>query len=371
MRDIRAILVSCLFITFLLIVNTGYFVRAQSDQAIEITEIGQFDTIGWAANIHVQDDTAIISDSEGGLYIIDVSNPENPSELGHFDEGIDHLHELYVEGNFAYVADYTDGLKIIDISDPASPTQVGRFHDGGEVGTFEVVGDLAYTADFIDGLEIVNISNPSQPTEILQYNGEINYIFNVEVYNELAFVSDYLSATEKKIRILNISDLNNIEEIAEYTINGEVFSIDFIDDVAYMMCSYGGVKIFDISDPASLSETGSYDDGGNAVDFEFLESCMVIADRDDGLEILDISNPANPVEIANFTDGGSASGVKIANNLVFVADGEDGLEILRIEGIPGTTDTTDTSGLTLVLVSGGLIAIIVLIMLGIRNRRTD
>ncbi|MCK5644919.1 MAG: hypothetical protein KAJ19_29235 [Gammaproteobacteria bacterium] len=365
MKKIRLLVISSFLIAVLLNAKIGSYAGAQSDQVLEITEIGQIDTSGWAANVHVQDNTAFVADSESGLYIIDISDPANPTELSQFNEGIDHLHELYVDENLVYVADYTDGFKIIDVSDPVNPTQVGRFHDGGEVGTFDIFEDLAFIADFEDGLEIVNISNPTQPIEIFQYDTEISYIFNVEINNDLAYVSDYISASEKSLIILNISDLSNIEEIAEYTIDGEIFSIDFVGDVAYMMCSYGGVKIFNVSDPLSHIELGSYYDGGNAVDLEFYEGYTVIADRDDGLEVLIINDPANLTETAHYFDGGSASGVKVVNDLIFVADGEDGLEILQIEILPENPTTTGAFDFNLFLVLTGSVLLVGIVIVAI------
>ncbi|MHA2191055.1 MAG: hypothetical protein ACXAAP_12540 [Candidatus Thorarchaeota archaeon] len=106
MKKIRLLVISSFLIAVLLNTNVGSHVSAQSNQTFEITEIGQLNTSGWAANIHVQDNTAFIADSEGGLFVIDVSDPENPTELSQFNEGIDHLHELYVDENLVYVADY-------------------------------------------------------------------------------------------------------------------------------------------------------------------------------------------------------------------------------------------------------------------------
>lgn len=351
MRRIGLLTITFLVISLLLNTNTGSFACALPTQTPVITEIGQLNTAGWAANVHVEENIAIVSDSDCGLYIIDVSNPESPIELSRFDEGIDHLHELYVCENLAYVADYTAGFKIIDFSDPENPVQVGVCHDGGEVGTFDVFENLAFIADFVDGLEIVNISDPTDPIEIIQYDTGINCIFNVEINNDLAYVSDYISATEISLIVLNISDLSNIEEIAQYPIDGEIFSVDFVGDIAYMMCSYGGVKIFDISDPLSLTEIGSYYDGGHAVDLEFYSDYAIIADRENGLEILDINDPTNLTETTCYYDGGSAAGLALVSDLIYVADGEDGLEILQIEQNPGNTNSAGTfdSGMLLIL----------------------
>lgn len=361
MKNLKLQILSVLLLAILVNIFAVSLVSGQTDPVIEITEIGSFDTNGWAANVLVQNDIVYLSDSEGGLYIIDVSDPHNPTELSIFNENIDHIHELSVDGNLAYIADYTEGFKVVNISDSSNPTQVGVFHDGGEVGTFDISENLAFIADFEDGLEIVNISDPSDPTEIYQYDTGLSYIFNVVVKNDLAYVSDYISASEKSLIILNISDLSDIQEIAEYTIDGEVFSIDFVEDIAYMMCSYGGVQIYNVSDPLSLIEVGSYYNGGNAVDMEFYEGYAIIVGGTDDLEFLDVSNPDNITAIASYSDTGRASGLAIVGDLFFVADGEDGLEILQIE-IPTTnTATPDLTGIVLIIGVVGFIVVIIII----------
>ena len=360
MKRIELLLVSSLLIAALLNYNVEICTAAPSAEGLEITEIGQLETAGWAAYVHVEGDIAYVSASDAGLYIVNISDSENPTELGRYNESIDHIHEIYVDGNLVYAADYTEGLKILNVSDAENPTLVGEFDDGGEVGAFEIYEDLAFLADFADGLEIVNITDPANPQELVQYDTDISYIFNVEVNNDLAYVSDFVSASEKALRILDISNLSSIEEIAEYTIDGEIFSIDFVGDVAYMMCSYGGVKVFNVSNPNSLVEIGNYYDGGNAVGSEFFGDYIIVADRNDGLEALTTGDPTDITEIGHYFDGGSATNLDVADDLVLVADGEDGLEILQVEIV---TDTGDSSFLiTAVIVTASAIAVLGIVL---------
>jgi hypothetical protein len=355
MKKIGVLLLCSLLIgSFSILSGTGY-VDAQSATAFEINEIGQMATAAWAGNIHVQGDIAYLSASDAGLYVVNISNPENPVELGRYNESIVDIHGFYVEDDLAYLADYTGGLKIVDVSDYTNLTLVGAFNDGGEVGALKIHDNLAFLADFQDGLEVVNISDPAHPYELAQYDQNISYIFNVEIINDLAYVSDFISASEKALIILNISDLSSIEEIARYTVDGEIFSIESAGGVAYMMCSYGGVKIFNISNPEALVEIGSFYDGGNAVDADFYEDYLVVADRDDGVEVLTADNPISITKIGHYFDGGSASDVDVVGNLIFVADGEDGLEILRIRA---SGEATDPLFIMLLIVSAGAVAIL-------------
>ncbi len=66
---------------------------------------------------------------DGGLRVVDVSNPAQPREVGFYDtpgwaEGV------AVSGAYAYVAD-GDGLRVVDVSNPAQPREVGFYDTPG------------------------------------------------------------------------------------------------------------------------------------------------------------------------------------------------------------------------------------------------
>jgi hypothetical protein len=361
MKRIGLLLVSSFVIIALLNSNVVYFADAQPAQVLDITKIGHLGTAGLATSIQIQDDIAYVSAGDSGLYIINVTDPENPTEIARYNESIADIHDIYVDGNLIYIADYTAGLKILDISDVENLTLVGDFNDGGEVGALEICGSLAFLADFEDGLEIVNVTDPIHPQELEQYDTNINDIYNIEVNNNLAYVSDFISASERVLIILNISDIFSIEEIARYTIDGEIFSIDFVGDIAYMMCSTGGVKIYNISDTNALVEIGSYYDGGNAVNSEFFKDYIVVADWGIGLEVLTVRDPSSITKVGYYFDGGSASDIKIVNDIIFVADGEDGLEILRIAIADGLTNPFFIG---LIVVSASVIVVLGILVMG-------
>jgi hypothetical protein len=56
-----------------------------------------------------------------GIFIFDITDPTDPTQVGHFDtDGF--AIGVTVSGKYAYVTDGDNGLVIIDITDPAVPT---------------------------------------------------------------------------------------------------------------------------------------------------------------------------------------------------------------------------------------------------------
>jgi len=62
--------------------------------------------------------------------ILDVSEPTQPVKSGHLVLP-DIANDVYISGNYAYVADGYSGLRIIDISDKQNPSEVGYYDTPG------------------------------------------------------------------------------------------------------------------------------------------------------------------------------------------------------------------------------------------------
>ena len=93
------------------------------DSSTKSEWLGYIDLQGYCNGIHVVDNYAYVCDSR--LWIIDVSDPYNPLEVGNC--GIPYFgFDVQVKDNFAYVAAVDSGLRIIDVSDPYNPFEAGH-----------------------------------------------------------------------------------------------------------------------------------------------------------------------------------------------------------------------------------------------------
>jgi hypothetical protein len=70
-----------------------------------------------------------------GIRIFDVSNPENPTQVGSLATGFVDAFAIAVDGNRAYVADGAGGLKIVDVTNKKAPAVLSGETLNTAVGT--------------------------------------------------------------------------------------------------------------------------------------------------------------------------------------------------------------------------------------------
>jgi hypothetical protein len=128
----------------------------------------------------------------GGLYLLDVSNPESPTEIGFQHTG--DPFDLAVNGSVAFVASYSQ-VTLIDITNPVLPALIYTYtvpdsnpDDGIRVQRVASSNQYAYVA-YGHYLYALDISNPAQPIPILSYV-LADPIVDLALENEYAYATD-------------------------------------------------------------------------------------------------------------------------------------------------------------------------------------
>ncbi|MBM3883167.1 MAG: hypothetical protein FJ387_26210 [Verrucomicrobia bacterium] len=125
---------------------------------------GSLATHGSATGVAILDTLACVTTSwwsgslDGGLELLDVSDPANPRRVGGHDIGTS-TYGVDAVGRRAYVAAGAAGLQVIDVSDPAAPKRLGGSESGDARGV-AVSGHHAFVADY-DGLRVLEVSDPA------------------------------------------------------------------------------------------------------------------------------------------------------------------------------------------------------------------
>ncbi len=332
---------------------------------------------GNVKNVSVSGNYAYLAHDYSGLYIVDISNPTKPKEISSYDRSSSYYNDVAVIGGYAYVA-LSDiglsgntrfgGLKIVDISDPSNPTIFGLFPTSVNFDNVAINGDYAYIADGY-GLRIFNFTNPAKVIQTGFYNmrgadkvvvaGNFAYVLAYNFYifdisdpskptlvssfkhNDLAndlyingtfayVVYSIVSEANTGLKILDISDPTNPVQTG-FSTTYDLDNIDGKGDYVYTLNSATAwLHIIDVSNPSNPVVKSKLDMKGQTNDITVVGDYAYVANRLDGLRIINISDPSNPIEVGFYDTDNLAFGVSVSGGLAYVADGSCGLLVIDI-----------------------------------------
>ena len=144
-------------------------------------------------SVFVSGDYAYLADQSGsGLWIVDISNKENPVMEGFVSTT--NPQSVVVSGNYAYVADEDSGLRVINTTDKSNPVIATTLYGSETVKDVEIYDSNIYAiADTgseatADGVHVLDIINPASPVEIITFDSPYDFskIFVGENYIYMA-----------------------------------------------------------------------------------------------------------------------------------------------------------------------------------------
>ncbi len=314
------------------------FFTPQSWAAVDASNVTLLSTMtGFVPqNVVVQGPYAYVS-AGSGLYIVNVSNPSSPVQVG-FCATPGSARDTDISGNYAYVANGVSGLRIIDVSNPANPVAVGFCDTAGAAQGVAVSGSYAYVADGADGLRIINISNPASPVEV-GYCDTPGDAEDVALRGSFAYVADFTGG----FRVINVSNPSSPVEVGRCTTPGWAHSVTLSPGggFAYVGADSAGMSMLNIgyNGPYVIK---SYNTPGNAMGLAASGDFVYVADRNSGLRVINVSNTNNLFEVGRYNAGTDAERLAVVGNLVFVADLQAGFQIFQIAAATPTPTMTCT-----------------------------
>ena len=267
---------------------------------------------GIAIDISIADDYAYVACGEAGLSVVDVSDPEEPWEVGICNTP-GYALGVAVAGEYAYVADGSEGLRVVDIANPAEPCEVGFYV--GYVVDVAVLEPCVFIADFEDGMKIVVVYDPTQPRR-----ASSAYAPNARGITVLGTLA-YIAIRNEGLRIVDFSDWTRIRYIGDVETPGYALGVTVSGDYAFVADGDAGLTAVNVSDPPQSLEAWSYDTPGFAYGVAVAGDYAYVADEEAGLRVLEVSDPREPREVGFYNTSDRALAVAVAENgLVYVAD---------------------------------------------------
>lgn len=147
--------------------------------AQSIVHVGSYDTLGFASGVIAQGNYAYVSDNILGLVIIDISNPAAPTAVGRYTPPL-WIFDMKLHGDTIFLAagssePYSGALYIVDVTNKQNPSLIGSVAFAWEALAVEVFVHeftnwyYAYVSTY-GGIRIVDFINPANPVVIGNFN---------------------------------------------------------------------------------------------------------------------------------------------------------------------------------------------------------
>lgn|GEM_PF-2216392 len=240
--------------------------------------------------------------------------------------------EVKVQGDYAYLVGSDLGLKIFNVSDPENPEEVGSYDAPNQSGItgISVVGDLAYVAvSGGGGLRILNVSDRRNPHEVGIYEAP-GSIHSFVIEDNHAYILQDINR-QPNLYIVNISDVDNPEEVWSNNWNNRFKRVTVSNDFAYM--TGDSLLIFDVSDPQNTTQTGSLNFQWGSEGVVVAGDMAYIITYSSGFQFIAVGDPENPYEVGRYspTYGYPRIGrLDLSNNNIYAVNLIQGLQIVDI-----------------------------------------
>lgn len=341
------------------VVATGSVVAAQvlfqvQDEIGSYTNLAGIRTMASFSNL-----VAAGSINDHGVTLLDVSNPQSPSILAQFRDGVG----VYTNISYPYVAlqsgllviaGYNDNaVTLISITNPAAPVKLAELRDGiggwdGLSGAYATIisSNLLVVAGYNESaVTLADISNPAAPvSRIIMRDNQFGFN-NLGTPSCLAVSGNILAIGangDSAVTLINITNpanpvlLSSIQDgVGGYTRLGGVFGVAMSGNLlAVAAASDNTVTLVDISNPGSPVKLAELQQGRNgqlsSVFGVALSGGRLAVSSFVGVTLFDVSNPSTPRLLAEADDGlagadylAGATGLGFAGTNVAVAGQAD------------------------------------------------
>lgn len=278
---------------------------------------------GTALAVDVLGDVAILGEGPR-LVTLDLSDPENPVEIGRSAPLPNHIVDLAVTGDHVVAAADLYGLRILSVEDPAHPVEIGSIapHDSA-LGVF-VVGDTAYLADRGEGLAIVSLEDKTAP-QIIGSLDTPGTAYDVVVAGDYAYVADMRGG----LRVVSVADPTEPIEVGSCETVEDAVDVFLDGEIAYVANQYDGLEIVSVADPANPVHLASLRID-RPTDILVMGDLLYVSTEWSGIVVVSVADRQQPVELARFGDPGGGRSLALHDGTLLAADAARGLHVFSL-----------------------------------------
>ncbi len=269
------------------------------------------------------------------LQVFDLADPTNLKELGVYPlSSTQTLSKVRVFGTKAFICQYRK-LSIVDFTDPGNLQLLSTFEDATWYLTDVAVNDtLAFCAGQNQGVIIINIADLLHPQSVGVYDTP-GFVNSLMLRNNLLYLVDGNGPNaERGLRILDVSQPQNLQQISYLPTAGDPVIIELSGNYAYIS-DRPGIRVVDITNPAAPVEVDQYGQQSTYSNFRYMTigNQAIFLGNVFGILLMDISDPVKMKEISAIGSSRPGSGYSVAvrGHFAFLADKLEGLRVFNCE----------------------------------------
>ena len=289
-----------------------------------LSKVGQIVLPGLVEGIDFFGQYAYVADGEGGVQVVDISNPNLPLIRGfYFSTNYTYATSIKISSGRAYVSDGLAGLDILDLGNPSMPTLLSSTQLGGAFAQDVVVkastnGVFAYVATG-SGVQVVDVSQPLSP--VLRGQVSIGTVYSIAISGNCIYAATFSGYNDLKIVDISNADAPAVigyapsipNTISLAAANNMLYAVSMNDGFGFYAFSISGGTL---SVAGNLPHLNLYTPRSKMI---VSGNQVYVADGENGLEIVNVSNPYSPSALTPFTDSGfygSPSTVAVSGNFL-------------------------------------------------------
>lgn len=263
--------------------------------------------------IRINQGNAFLANTEQGLTIYCLGQPDAPRQIGCLDTpGC--ISDIDFSSGYAYVVDSQSGLLIVDVSNPEKCDMVATNNKyGTRMQTFTIFGNHALATVSGQGARIFDVSEPNHPREIAVLDRPAQ-IHGVRLVGETAYLAD----SNGDMHVVDLSDPSHPRTMQVMNVPGRPRSMGVSGSTLYLTTSERQMHLFDISAPQSPQFRAAIALGNSPV-AAVSGDYVYIADLGKGFVAMDIRDPLNPKLMARESLDGVALGICIRDNHAYLS----------------------------------------------------
>lgn len=229
-------------------------------------------------SVYIEDEILFVADWSNGLRIFNISTPSNPQHLSQLITGFE-VGFVVSGNNIVCIGD--PNLSIINVTDLAAPSMIYRdltqtIIDG------VIIDTTLFCLDSYSGLIILDIGDPAAPIELGSWITSGILYLEIEIRNDVAFIT-----SNSGLKALNISNLQNPIEIELDASKKSTKGLGIEEDLLYLSEDNTDIRIYNISNIDEIEEVGHYSESSITINSIFVTDGIIYATSEyDGLQII-------------------------------------------------------------------------------------